>query len=121
MAWSDAFSPRNRFGETDAEVNWRIAQFGDIDPSTGGHVGRSPNETPWGQYGRVLAARGAQLNPRANPAEPGLPSGYTQGQLDKELGAYHERGQLPRFAGSTLLPGSQARIRGSMAALLGRK
>ena len=67
MAWSDAFSPRNRFGQTAAEENWSRAHFG--DEINGSFGGRDPNETDWGAYGRVLEARGAQLG-GARTAQP---------------------------------------------------
>ena len=56
---------QDRLAEQDrldpAQTNWRIAHFGDIDPETGGHMGRNPNESQWGQYGRVMNFRGAQF------------------------------------------------------------
>ena len=72
MAWSDAFSPRNRFGQTAAEENWSRAHFG--DEINGSFGGRDPNETPWGAYGRVIEARGGQLGgartaQSSNPAD----------------------------------------------------
>lgn len=99
-----------------AARNWRTAHFGRVGPS-GSHEGRMPNDSPWAGYFDVLADRGAQLNPRANPAEAGLPAGYTEGQLDIENAQALGGGVAPRWAQSQNLPGSQQRIGQSLAGL----
>jgi hypothetical protein len=99
-----------------AARNWRTAHFGAVDAS-GAHGGRMPNESPWAGYFDVLADRGAPLNPRANPAEAGLPAGYTEGQLDIENANALGGGMTPRWTQSQNLPSSQQRIAGSLAGL----
>ncbi len=76
-----------------------------------------PLASPWQKYGSVLNARGAQLNPRAYGAEPNLPAGYTQGQLDTENADALGGGAAPRWTQSQNLPSSQQRIAGSLAGL----
>ena len=73
---------------------------------------------PWADYFDLLKAKGAQLNPRARPAEPGLPAGYTEGQLDQENIDALSGGRTPRYTQSQNLPSSQNRIRASIEALL---
>ena len=56
MAWNPNWHPSMDAlarwqGLSPAEQNWDIA-YGERD---------NPNETPWGAYGRVLNARGAQM------------------------------------------------------------
>lgn len=77
----------------------------------------SPVLPEWSDYNAVLAGRGARLNPNADPAEPGLPAGYTEGQLDTENADYLQGGRRPRWAGAQNLPGSEQNIRGSLAGL----
>ena len=100
-----------------AARNWRTAHFGPVDAS-GSHGGRMPNDSPWAGYFDVLADRGAQLNPNADPAEPGLPAGYTEGQLESENRLALSGGPSPRYTQSQNLPSSKQRIRASLAALL---
>ena len=81
-----------------AQTNWRIAHFGDIDPETGGHMGRNPNESQWGQYGRVMNFRGAQFA----DADP------TPDTIDTEtLG---ELSAIERSPATKLLPSRRARL-----------
>jgi hypothetical protein len=107
-AFTDAQDPSLR--------NWSTAHFGRVDAS-GSHGGRMPNDSPWAGYFDVLGDRGAQLNPHANVAEPGLPAGYTEGQLDTENAQALDGGPAPRWTQSENLPGSQQRIAGSLAGL----
>jgi hypothetical protein len=96
--------------------NWRTAHFGAVD-AAGAHGGRMPNQSPWAGYFDVLADRGAQMNQRANPAEAGLPAGYTQGQLDTENAVALGGGAAPRWTQSQNLPSSQQRIGESLYGL----
>jgi hypothetical protein len=107
-AFTDAQDPAAR--------NWRTAHFGRVDAS-GSHGGSTAQGSPWAGYFDVLADRGAQLNPHANAAEPGLPAGYTEGQLDTENAQALGGGMAPRWTQSENLPGSQQRIAGSLAGL----
>lgn len=102
--------------QSPADQNWYVSRgFG--PPGSGATGDINPNESQWAGYNRVLNFRGAQLNPRANPAEPGLPAGYTQDQLDLENAEALTGGAAPRWAGSQNLPGSQQRISASMRGL----
>lgn len=103
---------------TPADQNWYISR-GYGPPGSGMTGDKDPNESQWAGFFRVLAYRGAQLNPRANPAEPGLPAGYTQDQLDLENADALAGGPAPRWAGSQNLPSSQQRIADSMRGLQG--
>ena len=117
MAWNPMRDAISRWqSASPADQNWYVSrgygpggQSEDLDA----------NISPWGRYNRVLDFRGAQLNPSANPAEPGLPAGYTEGQLDTENAEHLTGGARPRWAASQNLPGSQRRIASSMQALQG--
>ena len=97
-----------------ADQNWYVSRgYGPGGESDDSAILASP----WQQYQRVLDFRGAQMNPRARAAQPSLPAGYTEGQLDTENEAALSGGPAPRYLGSDLLPSSKQRIMGSLAGL----
>lgn len=76
-----------------------------------------PTLPEWSDYYAVLAGRGAHMNPNAAPAEPSLPAGYTEGQLESENLDFAQSGRMPGWARTQNLPGSEQRIRASLAGM----
>ena len=106
-AWSPALDALESFAyQSPVEQNRAYADMAQSD---------APGPlSDWSKYGAVLNARGAQLNPKGYAAEPGLPAGYTEGQLNTENQQALLGGAAPRWTGSNNLRSSQRRIVSSL-------